>query len=582
MQILQGIPVSPGVAIGEALVLDNQGFRIPRRKTVPGQADEECTRFREAVSAVSQHIEERRDKVNAELGSQYGAIFSAHIQMVQDGQFHKTVETAICEEQLSTEYAISRTLRDYARVFEKQGGYLAERSNDLLDLHRLLLSHLLGEQRADLSELASPVIVLARRLTPSETANLNRENTLGFVTESGGAGGHTAIVAEALAIPAVVGMGPFLSDASSGDIIIVDGDQGAVILQPDETTLERYRAKVIDLGQRVERLTELNELAAITADGQRIQLLANVEFPYEIEACQRFGADGIGLYRTEFLYLGRKTEPTEDDQYEAFANAARTMGTRPVTIRTLDLGADKAHLRNQIRDEPNPMLGLRSIRLSLRYKQAFRSQLRAVLRASALGNLRLMFPLVSTVGQMIQAKEFLAEVQQELASEGVETADRIQVGMMVEVPSAVMLMDRFSEHVDFVSIGTNDLIQYALAVDRGNKDVADLYEAADLAVLRMIQQTVTVAAAAGIGVALCGQMSANPIFTMLLLGLGLRELSLPPHVMPEIKRVCRYLTIPQCTDVAQQVMQMDHSSEIREFLYGKLKEVAPESTSVGS
>lgn len=578
MQILQGIAVSPGVAHGEALVLDNQGFRIPRRTKVPGGAESECARFRDAVEAVGEQIVQRRDAITAELGSQYGAIFAAHLQMIHDAQFNNSVVSAISREDLSTEYAVSRTLRDYARVFEKHGGFLAERVNDLLDLQRLLLGHLLGEQRTDLSQLTSPVIVLARRLTPTETAHLNRENTLGFVTELGGAGGHTGIVAEALAIPAVVGMGAFLANVSSGDVVIVDGEQGTVILQPDEATLERYRKKIKDEDRRIERLTEFNSLAAVTADGQRIQLLANVEFPYEIESCQQFGADGIGLYRTEFLYLGRQEEPGEDDQYQAFEKAAVAMADRPVVIRTLDLGADKAQLKSQIGDESNPMLGLRSIRLSLRYKDAFRRQLRAVLRASTHGNLRLMFPLVSTVDQLLRAKEILDEVQQQLDNEGVAFNRQMMIGMMVEVPAAVMLLDRFAEHVDFVSIGTNDLIQYTLAVDRGNKNVADLYNAADPAVLRMIEHTISSAQAAGIGVALCGQMSANPIFTMLLLGLGLRELSVPPHVLPEIKNVCRCLTISQCRDIAQRVMGMDNSREISSFLRRKLKEVAPEAT----
>ena len=387
MQTLQGIAVSPGVAIGEAMVVGNEGFRIPRRFVARDAVEDELARLDQSIKVAGAEIEHNRDAVAQELGAQYGAIFSAHLEMLRDPRLRSEVEELIRDRNYSPEYAVSRSLRRYAKVFQSLGSdYMAERAHDIFDIEKRLLRTLLGHRREDLSHVTSPIVILAHNLTPSETVNLDRKFVLGFVTEIGGAGGHTAIVAEALEIPAVVGTGAMLADVSGGDIVIVDGDQGQVILRPDETTLSRYRHEVEQHRSVAAQLKELRDLPAVTADGVSVELLANIEFPSEVDSCLERGAAGIGLYRTEFLYIGAEQEPTEDDHYNAYAQVLQAMGDRPVVVRTLDLGADKVQVPGA-EDERNPFLGLRSIRLSLRNLPLFRTQLRAILRASSLGNL---------------------------------------------------------------------------------------------------------------------------------------------------------------------------------------------------
>ncbi len=577
MKKLQGIAVSPGVVIGETLVMDNEGFRIPQRFVARDAIDGEVDRLDKAIAAAGQEIAANRDAVSKELGEKYGAIFEAHLQMLRDARLHSELEEMIRERHYSPEYAVSRTLRRYAQVFQRlESSYLAERVSDIFDIEKRLLRHLLGHQREELSHLTSPVLVLAHNLTPSETANLNRKFVRGFVTEVGGPGSHTAIVAEALEIPAVVGTGPFLAEVSGGDQVIIDGDNGLVVLRPDEETLARYQHEVEEIRTLAARLEPLRDLPTETRDGVRLRLLGNIEFPYEVDHCIDRGADGVGLYRTEFLYLGSKTEPTEEIHYQAYSQVVRTMGERPVTIRTFDLGADKVpHLRSP-EEERNPFLGLRSIRLALRNLPMFRTQLRAILRASSLGNVQIMFPLVSTLLELRQAKMVLADVMEDLQEHGIEFQRDVPIGMMVEVPAAVMMIDDFVEEVAFVSIGTNDLVQYTLAVDRSNRDVVGLYNPADPAVLKLIQKTIDAANRKSIPVNLCGQMSGSPVYTMLLLGLGLRQFSVSPSAMPEIKNICRRVTIDECNAVANRVMAMENARDIKSYLGGEFKKRVPE------
>jgi phosphotransferase system enzyme I (PtsI) len=529
-----------------------------------------------ALESVEHEIARSRDSVAKELGDQYGAIFAAHLQMLQDVRLRDELEQMVRQRHYSPEYAVSRTLRKYAKVFESlDNSYLAQRAHDIFDIEKRLLRSLLGRRREVLSKLTSPVVVLAHNLTPSETANLDRKSVLGFVTEIGGAGGHTAIVAHGMEIPAVVGTGPFLSDVSGGDLVIIDGDRGQVILQPDEETIARYEHNLEEHRSLVVRLSSLKELPAETTDGVRIQLYGNIEFPQEATQCVDRGSDGIGLYRTEFLYLGSDVEPTEEDHYQAYADVIRQVGNLPVVIRTLDLGADKMSQCARPDEETNPFLGLRSIRLSLRNLPLFRTQLRAILRASALGDVRVMFPLITTVMELRQAKMVLADVLEDLKENDVPCRE-IPVGMMVEVPAAVVMLDTFVGEVDFLSIGTNDLAQYALAVDRSNKDVAALYNSCDPAVLRLIDMAVRAAAKKSIKTTLCGQMSGNAIYTMLLLGLGLRELSLSSSAIPEVKKVCRSVSIEHCEQVARHALSLEHARDVKNYLREELKKVAPE------
>lgn len=577
MQRLQGIGVSPGIAIGEALVFDHEGFRIQHRFRSRGATDEELARLDRAMSAAIAAIEHNRRLVAAQLGDDYAAIFSAHQQMLQDRQLRQELEEMIRDRHYTAEYSVHRALSRYAKVFQNlEGGYMAERANDIVDIQNRLLKHLGGERREDLSHLTSEVLVLAHNLTPSETSNLNPKFVRGFVTETGGPGSHTAIVAEGMGIPAVVGLGPFLTDVSGGETIIIDGDQGLVFLQPDEETLARYRHELEEHRSLAVRLEPLRDLPATTLDGVSIQMLGNIEFPAEVKLCLDRGGDGIGLYRTEFLYLATDTEPTEEDHYNAYAAVVEAMPDRPVVVRTMDLGADKLPNFPMPEDEANPFLGLRSIRLALKHVDMFRRQLRAVLRASTRGNVRLMFPLIGTVGELRRAKMVLADAIEDLEEEGVPFDRQMKVGMMVEVPATVLMLDRFVEEVDFFSIGTNDLIQYTLAVDRSNKDVASLYTSADPAVLRSIQMAVRVANQFGVPISTCGQMCGNPLYTMLLLGLGLRSLSVTPMAIPEVKRVCRSVSIEQCDQLASRVMELESARDVKNLLRDELTRVLPD------
>ncbi|MGO9107860.1 MAG: phosphoenolpyruvate--protein phosphotransferase [Thermoguttaceae bacterium] len=576
MQKLQGIAVSPGIAIGEALVMDNEGFRIPRRFVSRDAVDDELDRLEEAITAAATEISGHRDAIAEELGEKYAAIFDAHLQMLQDSRLRSELDDMIRHRHYSPEYAVSRTLRRYAQVFQRlESAHLAERAADIFDIEKRLLRHLLGRRREGIAHLTSPVLVLAHNLTPSETANLDRRFVEGFVTEIGGPGSHTAIVAEALEIPAIVGTGPFLADVSGGELVIIDGDQGLVILQPDEETLAHYRHEVEENRSAAVRLEALRDLPATTADGVQIKLYGNIEFPYEVTHCVDRGAEGIGLYRTEFLYLGSEIEPTEEVHYRAYSQVVQAMGDKPVTIRTFDLGADKVPHLPPPEDERNPCLGLRSIRLALRHLTMFRTQLRAILRASVLGNLQVMFPLISTMLELRQAKMVLADVMEDLDEHGIEFNHRMPVGMMVEVPAAVVMIDRFVDEVDFLSIGTNDLIQYTLAVDRSNKDVVGLYNPADPAVLRLIATAIDAADKKPIPITMCGQMSGNPCYAMLLLGLGLRNFSVSPAALPEIKNICRRVTTAECKEVARRVATMENARDITNYLREELKRRVP-------
>jgi phosphotransferase system enzyme I (PtsI) len=568
---LQGIAVSPGVTIGEALVLDSEGFRIPRRFVERSAVDTELARLAHAIGETAGEMERNRDAIRAELGEQYAAIFEAHLAMLHDEKLQQELQTAVRDRNWWPEYAVSRTLRRYAKVFQSLDNHISQRAHDIYDIEKSLLRNLLGQRRETLAAISQPVIVLAHNLTPSETATLDRRFVKGFATELGGPGSHTAIVAEGLEIPAVVGVGPFLADVSGGEPVILDGNQGLVILQPDEETIARYRQELEAAQTVAAQLKEIRDLPAETTDGVRIQLTGNIEFPSEAEQCLARGCDGIGLYRTEFLYLASRTEPTEEDHFAAYAEVVQAMAGRPVVIRTLDLGADKMHSRLNIEEERNPCLGLRSIRLSLRQLPMFRTQLRAILRASALGDVRVMFPLISTIVELRQARMVLADVMEDLAEHGIAFNRKMPVGMMVETPAAVMMLDIFIKEVDFVSIGTNDLIQYTLAVDRGNKDVADLYNACDPAVLRLLRRSLDVAREAGVPANVCGQMSGSVMFTQLLLGLGLRQLSVPPSAIPEVKQVCRSVSVAECRLIAEKALAMDGAREVKAYLRDQLR-----------
>lgn len=574
---LQGIPVSPGVAIASALVLDADGYRIPRCIVPASDVDGEFAQLHCAVDTVSAQLEQSRLETTAQAGRQTGDIFAAQLQMLHDPRLHSELEKRICDERQSAAFAVSAVLHNYASALRKlENPLLADRAQDVLDIERQLLMQLGAVTRQPLGDLVEPVIVLSRMLTPSETASLDRRFVKGFCTEIGGAGGHTAIVAKGLEIPAVVGIGEFLPIIAGADLVIVDGDRGRLIIDPDAETIAHYQERAEYRRSLAARLAKQSQLPAETFDGTRIQLNANIEFPHETEACLARGADGIGLYRTEFLYLSSDEEPSEEDHFDAYSEVIRKMDGRPVVIRTLDLGADKMGRGKLAHQENNPFLGLRSIRLSLRNLDLFRPQLRAVLRAAVLGDVRVMFPLVTTIGELRQARMILNVVAEDLAEAGIPYRSDLPVGMMVEVPAAVIMLDHFAREVDFFSIGTNDLAQYTLAVDRSNESVSELYQSSDPAVLRLIQASIDVARENQIPLSVCGEMSSNPARALLLLGMGVRNLSVPPSALPRVKKAIRNVTIEQCEAIAERVRKLESARDVDLYLLDRLAELAPE------
>jgi phosphotransferase system enzyme I (PtsI) len=579
MDVKRGTAVSPGVAIGPALILDTEWFRLPQRYIDPQLADAEIERLRHALDAAASEARDRQETVSLKLGPQYGAIFGAQFLMLTDPSLLREVEDLVHHEHFAVEYAVSRVIRRYAKALESiEGGHLATRTSDLFDVEKLILRNLLGQRREELANLTESVIVLAHDLTPSETAALDPQRVFAFATEAGGRASHTAIVAGVLEIPAVVGLGKFVTDVSGGDLMIVDGYQGLLIRDPDEETLQRYRLVQKNARARESRLSELRYLPATTRDGVRVFLHGNIEFPHEGTGCLERGADGVGLYRTEFLYLGRQTDPTEQEHFEAYLTVLRALGPqRPMVIRTLDLGADKFQpLSETAREERNPFLGLRSVRLCLQNLTLFKTQMRAILRASAFGEVRIMFPMISTLLELRQCKMLLAEVKEDLEEEGVAFNSRLPVGTMIEVPSAAILAEQLAREVDFFSVGTNDLIQYTLAADRNNETVASLYSPGDPAVLRLLESVIKAAARYDIEVNVCGEMSGEPLYTMLLLGLGVRQLSVTPHTIPEIKKMIRSVTVAESVAVAREAMRLETARDVNNYLREQTRRILPE------
>jgi len=578
MKTFQGIAASSGLAIGEAMVIDNGKCRINRRFISPSEVEAEVNRFRVALEAAQKQIALNRDSVIQELGKEYGQIFEAHLQILSDPRLQKELEENIRNNCYSAEYSTNVTFERYVALLRKvQENQFTERANDIRDIELRLLRELMGIRKEELVSLDRPVIILATNLTPSETTSLDREKVLGFATESGGLGSHTSIVASALQIPAVLGIGTFLDQVDDGDIVILDGENGLFILDPDVETIQKYE-NLIAKNRHIEvQLSSLADQQARTKDGTVISIYGNIEFPYEAKICLESGADGIGLYRTEFLYLAASPDefPDEDAHFEAYKMVLEDMQGKPVTIRTFDLGADKLPEGFSFSRDPerNPFMGLRSIRLSLKNTQMFRSQLRAILRASAYGKIRIMFPLVSTIHEFRQAKMIFTDTCEELYERGIPFDPKIPLGIMVEVPSTVIMLGTFVRDVDFFSIGTNDLIQYTLAVDRSNKEVGALYNSEDPALIRLVRQAIKVADMYDKPISLCGQMGSNTQNTMLLLGLGLRNFSVSPGSILKIKKICQNVTIEECKEIAQKASMMERVIEIRGFLRRKTREL---------
>ncbi len=578
MKIIQGIPVSSGVVVGTVYVLSDSHRYVPRRTLTPDRVPGELERFENARAGAIADINDLHQAAEAEMGAETAKIFLFHVGALNDPNLSGQVSAKIQSDCVTAEYAVSSVFRAWINLFSsKADPTFATKVSDLEDIRRRLLDHLLGARFDDLHDLSPGTVVVARDLTPSQTAAFDRDKVVAFVTDLGGKTSHTAILARALSLPAVVGAQTATESVEDGLTVIVDADRGIMILDPDTPTIERAQRETERAAQYQLTLRELVDQPAITTDGVRIQLLGNIEFPGEVDTVLERGGDGIGLYRTEFLYLTSPVVPSEKTHFAAYTECLKKLDGKPLIIRTVDLGADKYTQERTRIPERNPFLGLRSIRYCLQNLDMFRTQLRAVLRASALGDVKIMFPLITSIGEFRQARMLVHDAMEDLHEEGIDYDKDIQIGMMVEVPSAAVLAPAFAREADFFSIGTNDLVQYTLAVDRTNERVAPLYNPAHPAVTKLIRDIARAARRAQIPVSCCGEAAGEPDYAALLLGLGVRTLSVTATDIPPIKRLIRSLSIPQCERIAKKAISLDSETEASAYLRDRTRKLVPQA-----
>ncbi|MBL4591730.1 MAG: phosphoenolpyruvate--protein phosphotransferase [Phycisphaerales bacterium] len=578
MQTIKGIPVSNGVVIGRVfLIEDDVSLRVPRRSIQSADAPAEVERFDFARLAAIEELNQLHKTAADEMGREAAKIFLFHIGAFNDPSILNPIRSMISDDLVSAEYASSAVLRKLAEKFAQHpDSTFQSKVDDLRDLASRLIRHLGGQKISTVSSADDQTVVVARDLTPSQTAAFDRSKIRAFVTDLGGKTSHTAIVASALGLPAVVGTRTLSREAREGQVIIVDGSKGVVILDPDDETLDKYLLRVEQVRQAKISLHELAGLPAATADGTEITLLGNIEFPEEIDLVLDDGGKGIGLYRTEFLYLTRTTMPTEEDHYDAYMQCVKRLDGLELTIRTIDLGADKYTQLQAENPERNPALGLRSIRYCLQNLDIFRVQLRAILRASAHGPIKIMFPLVTNISEFRTAKYFVKEEMEELDEKGIAYDRDIKIGMMVEVPAAALMANAFAREVDFFSVGTNDLVQYTLAVDRTNEQVASLYTPIHPAVLKLVRDVSRSAKRHSIPISCCGASAGEPEFAALLIGLGIRTLSVTASGIPLLKQAIRGLTVAHCERIVKKAISYDSESDAAGYVRDRLRKLVPE------
>lgn len=575
--ILKGIPASPGIAIGKVFILDREKFSITKREISENDVPQEIMRFENSLIQTRQEILKIQEQIAEELGVEHAEIFNAHLLVLEDRTLIEEVISKLKKELLCVEYIFDDVLTKYINAFYKmEDEYLKERVADIRDVGKRVLRQLVGKKREMLADLKEKVIVVAYDLSPSDTASMHKKNVISFATDIGGRTSHTAIMAKALEIPAVVGLETITKNAKNGDTIIIDGSNGIVILSPDNDTLSRYEREKVKFDEYEVVLLQLSDLVCVTPDGRQIELSANIEIPDEVPSVKSHGAAGIGLYRTEFFYLNRVDLPNEEEQYEAYKQVAQQVAPYSVIIRTLDLGGDKFLSQLTVPKEMNPFLGWRAIRFCLARPDIFKVQLKAILRASVHGKLKVMYPMISGVEELLAANKILDEAKQELRKKNIPFDEDMEVGAMIEVPSAALTCDILAKEVDFFSIGTNDLIQYSLAVDRVNEKIAYLYEPAHPAILRLIKNIIDTGHKANIWVGMCGEMAGEPAFGLLLLGLGLDEFSTSPVNIPRIKQLIRTVEFKTAQAIAEEALTLSTGQEVAELAKKKLKEVVPD------
>jgi phosphotransferase system enzyme I (PtsI) len=569
--------VSPGIAIGSVLILENPSTSVFRVRVAEDRVDREITRLRRALARCKRQILMARERALQEAGEATARVFDAHLLILEDPSLICETSDIIRGERVNAEWAVREIVARYVRVIAGLGDpNLRQRWSDVEDVHARIQQALSGQKRHDLSELEEDVVVVSRDLSPSDLVLLNRRHVRGLAIEEGGRTSHTAIIASALRVPAVVGVGGLAGAARTGDPIVLDGQSGTVRLHPSEGLLREYRDTADRARRREEELLAERDLPAITPDGVAVSLMANLELPDEAATAARFGAQGVGLYRSEFLFLHLAPDlPTEEDHRKTCRAIADRLAPHEVVVRTLDLGGEKYFHRMLEREEIHPGMGLRGLRFSLRRRDIFRVQLRGFLRAAAEGGLSLMFPMVSDLDELRQAKAFLEETRRRLREEGAEVPDRVRLGAMIEVPAAAVVADLLAREVDFFSIGTNDLIQYSLAIDRGNPSVAHLYRPLHPAILRLVQGILDAARSAGIRVALCGEMASDPLCAALLVGMGLTELSLRPAAIPEVKHLIRSLQVSEARRLAREALALPDAGQVERLLLDRLGDRIP-------
>ncbi|RLE66000.1 MAG: phosphoenolpyruvate--protein phosphotransferase [Thermoprotei archaeon] len=556
----KGIPTSPGIAIGKAFVYKKANVKVEKHVL---NTEAEIRRFEHALEETKKQIKELKKKALKEMGEEKAAIFDAHLMILEDPAFTDKVLKYIRERGLSAEEAVVKTARDIAAIFEiMEDEYMKARAEDIRDLGNQILEKLAGTCRE--LKLEEPSIIIARELLPSDTVKIKRENILGFVTELGGVTSHVSIIARAMGVPAVVGIKNLTQTVKNGDVVIIDGYRGVVIVNPEEEILKTYREKMEeDLRQR-EEFKKIGKLPAVTKDGVSFEVAANIGEPSEVYLAMENGADGIGLLRTEFLVMGSEKFPSEEKMTKELKKIIARLEDKPVIVRTLDIGGDKPISCLKLPKELNPFLGLRGIRLSLNRKEIFKSQLKAILRNNTRGNIKIMFPMVSLVEEVTEARKIVEEVIEELKSEGVKVG-KTEIGIMVETPSAALMVDALAEHVDFFSIGTNDLTQYTLAVDRTNEHVAYIFDHLHPSVLKLVNHVVEKAHEKGKWVGVCGEIASDIDAIPILVGLRVDELSVAPLFIPRVKRIIRFITYKEARELAFKALKTQTAQEVREL-----------------
>ncbi len=576
MKVLNGIPASPGIAIGRALLINRALPRSVHSTVSKDRAEDEVANFLHAVGRSREQIQAIREGVKDQSSDHY-QILSVHLALLEDSMLVDQTVRLIRENQFKADWAFNKVLQGLLETFRRiEDKYLRERGHDLRQIGHRVLENLSGRLMESVASIRDPVVVIAHDLSPADTAQILNSPVLGFATDVGSKTSHTAITARALGIPAVVGLERVTGEFAENEETILDGEEGVVIIRPTPEKVREYTEKKKAYALRIRDLAKFAKLPAVTRDGKTLRLLANIEFPEEADVSLRSGADGVGLYRTEFLYLNRKDLPSEEEHYLTYRRVAEKFGRHPVTIRTIDLGGDKFASHLELAEEMNPAMGLRAIRFCLRERDIFKQQIRAILRASSHGKVQLMFPMISGVGELRAALAVVEEARSELKKRRISFDRQMRVGIMVEIPSAAICADQLAREVDFFSIGTNDLIQYALAIDRVNEHVSYLYEPLHPAILRLIRRVVDAGHDAGIPVAMCGEMAGEPFYVYVLLGLGIDEWSMSPTSIPRVKRILRKSVAYEARDFVGELLAHATAADIGSALRKKLEDLFPE------